>query len=82
MDSLSHADAFEVLCLQAADNGRGDLLFGNCFARVRKEGRAFCVGEQFPSVYLEFPLTGTPFLDVTMLYNRLPPHTRIASSAA
>lgn len=26
------------------------------------------IGERFPSVYLEFPLAGDPFLDVTVLY--------------
>ena len=73
----TYADAFEVLCLQAADSGRGDVLFGECFARARKAGRPFMVGKRFPSVYLEFPLAGEPFLDITMLYGDLEPGTRL-----
>lgn len=79
---LSHADAFEVLCLQAADEGRGEVLFGDSLARARKEARPFMVGEEFPSVYLEFPLVGEPFLDVTVLYGALSEGTRIDSPAA
>lgn len=40
------------------------------------------VGEEFPSVYLEFPLIGEPFLDVTVLYGALDPGTSIESEAA
>ena len=75
-------DAFEVLCLQAADEGRGDILFGDCLARARMIARPFMVGDKFPSVYLEFPLAGEPFLDVTALYSNLKPGTRISSETA
>ena len=82
MQIPSHPDAFETLCLQAADDGRGDALFGECLSRARKVARPFMVGEEFPSVYLEFPLIGDPFLDVTALYRELEPETRIDSKAA
>lgn len=82
MKMLDHADTFEVLCLQAADNGRGEALFGDCLARARKELRPFMVGMDFPSVYLEFPLAGDPFLDVTVLYKNLDEGQRIDSEAA
>lgn len=78
----SHPDIFEVLCLQAADDGRGDVLFGECLGRARKAMRPFMVGESFPSVYLEFPLAGEPFLDVTTLYGKLKPGVRIEAEAA
>lgn len=78
----SHPDAFEAMCLQAADCGRGEILFGECLPRARTALRPFMVGEGFPSVYLEFPLAGAPFLDVTVLYDKLEPGTRIASTAA
>ena len=78
----SYADSFEVLCLQAASDGRGPVLFGDSLARVRTAVRPFVVGEEFPSVYLEFPLIGEPFLDVTLLYGSLPAGTRIESEAA
>lgn len=82
MKAPSFADAFEVLCLQAADEGRGPILFGDSLARARTAARPFLVGEEFPSVYLEFPLTGDPFLDVTLLYGSLEPGVRIDSEAA
>ena len=78
----SYPDSFEVLCLQAADDGRGDVLFGESLARARKVARPFMIGEEFPSVYLEFPLIGKPFLDVTLLYGKLKPGMRVESEAA
>ena len=78
----SQPDSFEVLCLQAADEGRGDVLFGESLDRARKAARPFMIGEEFPSVYLEFPLIGKPFLDITMLYDKLKPGVRVESEAA
>ena len=78
----SYADTFEVLCLQAADEGRGEILFGSSFPRARTALRPFMLGDVFPSTYLEFPLIGSPFLDVTVLYSHLPAATRIHSEAA
>ena len=78
----SYADSFEVLCLQAADDGRGPVLFGESFERARKALRPFMVGKGFPDVYLEFPLSGEPFMDVTVLLKELEPGTHIDSPAA
>ena len=82
MKVLTHSDAYQVLLLQAADEGRGPVLFGESFARARSSVLPFLIGKKFPSVYLEFPLIGDPFLDVTVLYNKLDPGMRIASPAA
>ncbi|MBQ9005934.1 MAG: hypothetical protein IJ092_06125 [Atopobiaceae bacterium] len=82
MREPSLADSFEVLCLQAADQGRGPVLFGDSLARARTLAKPFIVGELFPDVYLEFPLKGDPFLDVTVLYGQVKPGTRIDSEAA
>ena len=81
MNVPSFADSFEVLCLIAADDGRKDVLFGDSFDRVLAELPPFLVGKEFPDTYFEFPLIGDPFLDVTMLYGELDPHTRIESAA-
>lgn len=78
----SHADSLAVLLLQAADDGRGPLLFGDSLERVRETLPPFMVGYAFPSVYLEFPLVGSPFLDATVLYGALEPGTRIDSTTA
>ena len=78
----THADAFQVLLLQAADEGRGPALFGESLARAREAAVPFMVGRKFPDVYLEHPLSGDPFLDVTVLLGQLDPGTRVESPAA
>lgn len=78
----THADAFEVLLLQAADEGRGPVLFGDCLERARKAARPFMQGKQMPDVYLEYPLLGDPFLDLTILYGNMDPNTRVDSPIA
>ena len=82
MDIPSHADAFEVLCLQIAADGRDAALLGDSADRARKAARPFAVGSKCPDFYFEFPLSGTPFLDVTLLYGSIEPGTRIDSPAA
>lgn len=82
MTPISHADGCEVLMLQAADDGRGPVLFGESLPRARVALRPFMVGDEFPSVYFEHPLAGPPFLDVTVLYSSLEKGTRIASDMA
>lgn len=68
--------------LQAADEGRGPVLFGESLDRAREAVVPFMVGEKFPSVYLEHPLIGDPFLDVTVLYGKIEPGFCIESDAA
>ena len=78
----SYADSFQVLLLQASDDGRGPVLFGDDCARARDTVPPFLIGAEFPDVYLEHPLAGKPFLDVTVLYRGLEPGMRVASAAA
>ncbi len=78
----SFADALEVVCLQAAADGRDEMLFGGMAQRARAAMRPFVIGEDCPSAYFEFPLAGSPFLDITLLYERVEAGTRIASDAA
>ena len=47
--------AYQVLLLQAADEGRGPALFGESLGRAREAVLPFLVGEHFPIVYLEHP---------------------------
>ena len=82
MKTPSNAYAFAVLCLQAADEGRGDVLFGESLARVQDSVAPFMLPGKFPGVYLEFPLIGDPFLDVTVLYQEIDSGLRIDSAAA
>ena len=82
MKTLTHSDAFQVLLLQAADEGRGPVLFGASLARARELVPPFLVGERFPDVYLEHPLLDEPFIDVTVLFGELAVGTRVESHAA
>ena len=82
MKTPANEQAFQVLLLQAADEGRGRALFGSSLARAREAVPPFLVGGEFPSVYLEHPLAGDPVLDVTVLLGPIEPGTRIASSVA
>ena len=82
MKAPSYADSLEVLILQASDKGRGPILFGDSVARARKLARPFMIGEEFPDVYLEFPLIGEPFLDLTFLYGKMEPGSHVDSPAA
>lgn len=78
----TYEDSYQVLLLQAADDGRGEALFGGSLERAGAAVAPFLVGEPFPGVYLEHPLAGDPFLDVTVLLGQVEPGTRIASPAA
>ena len=82
MKALSHSDAYQVLLLQAADEGRGPALFGESVERARDAVLPFLVGEKFPSIYLEHPLIGEPFLDATVLYDDIQSGTRVNSPLA
>ena len=82
MRALSYADAFQVLLLQLGNEGRDETLLGGCAEHAKEACIPFLVGKEFPDLYLEFPLKGEPFLDVTMLYGQLEPGTRIDAPAA
>lgn len=72
LPTLSVEDAFDMLCIRAGEGGRDEKLFGGCIPRARQLFRPFVIGNRFPTVFLECPLAGVPFLDMTVLYGRLP----------
>ncbi len=78
----AHTQAFELLLLQAEGNGRDTALFGGTADRVRDAVPPFLIGGKFPEIYLEFPLAGEPFLDVTLLYGDLEEDARVNSPLA
>ena len=82
MRGPSNSLTYQTLLLQAADEGRGAKLFGESLGRARTLVLPFLIGNKFPNIYLEHPLSGKPFLDVTVLYNQLEQGMRIDSSAA
>ncbi len=73
---------FEMLMCLAGEGGRDRLLFGGCIPRARKLIRPFVIGDRLPDIYLECPLKGDPFLDVTVLYDKLPEGACINSKYA
>ena len=85
MGTISNNTALQMLLLHAASAGRGELLFGECLERVKKILPDFVNPgdlDDFPDLYLEFPLLGDPFLDVTVLYTNIPDDALIASPLA
>lgn len=78
----SYADTLQVLLLQAADEGRGEILFGESLERARKETPPFMIGRSFPSVYFEHPLIGDPFIDITVLLGEVERGARVDSRIA
>ena len=78
----TYGDSFQVLLLQAADQGRGPVLFGESQARARAAVPPFLIGNELPDIYFEHPLIGDPFLDVTVLFGKLDPGTRVDSPLA
>ena len=82
MKAPSNNLACRALFLQAADEGRGPLLFGAGGEATCAKVLPFVEGVLFPTLYLEFPLKGEPFLDVTALYSDIPEGFRFAHPAA
>lgn len=82
MKPPSHSEALQVLLLQAADKGRGPVLFGESLDRLRNVLPPFLIGESFPEIHLEHPLIGKPFIDATVLYSDLQPGLRVDSPLA
>ena len=78
----TYAETLEMLCIQAGGNGRAEELFGNCLENVMRRVPPFLVGASLPEMYLEFPLTGNPFCDLTLLLGELSPGCRIDSPLA
>ena len=85
MGMISSSTALQMLLLHAASAGRGELLFGGSLERVKKYLPDFVDPfdlDHFPDLYLEFPLLGDPFLDITVLYPSIPEDAQIASPLA
>ena len=82
VETLSWNDAIRLLLSHAAADGREEMLFGDSCSRVCNIIPDFIKGEVFPSVYLEFPLCGRPFLDASVGYNRRTGNIPVDSEAA
>lgn len=65
--------ACRTLFYQAASEGRAEALFGPAWEKTRDAVLPYTQGVVFPNLYLEFPLKGDPFLDVTALIHTVEP---------
>ena len=82
MKKPSNELACQALFLQAAEDGRGKTLFSEDWSKTCQAVLPFVAGVPFPTLYLEFPLSGAPFLAATVLYGKLEPGTRFHTEAA
>ena len=64
-------ERFDLLLRLAAADGRGEALFGDAAGAVRPVYEKMLIGDHSPVAVLEFPLLGTPCLDLTVIYNRI-----------
>jgi len=62
-----------TLFYQAASDGRAQALFGPDWEKTCDAVLPYTRGVVFPDLYLEFPLKGDPFLDVTALIHTVEP---------
>ena len=81
MKKPTPTDAFGALYTIAAEDGRGDALFGDSFDQVAHAFERTLIGDGYPSAYLEFPLKGTPSLDLLSVYGHVDPGARFAPGA-
>ena len=79
---FSLENVLQTLLLIAEDDGRGQLLFGESINRAKRLLPDYLVGKTFPNVYLEFPLMGEPFLDVSVGYKDFPAGEGIRAPSA
>ena len=77
----SQMTVFDALYSIAAEDGRGEALFGNSFGIARDAYERTLIGEGYPGVYFEFPLLGSPGLDVLSVHRTVRPGSRFAPGA-
>ena len=70
MKKLSQTETFDALYGLAADDGREETLFGSCVPLAREAFQRSLVGEEFPVVWFELPLSGKPRFDLHVALSR------------
>ena len=80
---LDYAAIYDALYLLAARDGREEALFGNCQPFAREAFSRSLIGDEFPIVCFEVPLTGAPRFDLHVPISRsaLVPGTGFAPGA-
>ena len=81
MGKPSQMKAFDALYTIAADDGRGEALFGSSFELARPVYERTLVGSGYPTAYIEFPLLGEPCFDLLSVHGYVEPGSRFAPKA-
>lgn len=77
----SQLELFDILYGIAARDGREEALFGYDILLARQAFERMLIGSDFPQVYLEFPLLGTPGFDLLAGYGSLERNARFREGA-
>ncbi len=64
--------AFDMMYRRLTADGRGEALFGGRGERLRSAYEQTLIGDECPVVYLEIPLSGKPYCDMTALLSSIP----------
>jgi len=80
---LDRLDIYDALYLLSAGDGRDDALFGDCQPLAREAFSRSLIGEEFPTIWFEVPLSGAPRFDLHVAFSRtaLAPGTEFAPGA-
>ena len=81
MKTPTRPELFDTLYDMAAAGGREAALFGDSIRLIRPAFEKMLIGSEFPTVFLEFPLSGKPYLDFTIAYSRVEPGSRFEEGA-
>ena len=77
----SQMTVFDALYSIAAADGRGEVLFGESFDIARGAFERTLIGDDYPAVYIEFPLLGSPGFDLLSVHASVRPGSRFAPGA-
>ena len=77
----SQMTVFDALYSIAAEDGRGEALFGNSFDLARNAYERTLIGDGYPAAYIEFPLLGSPGFDLLSVHSNVLPGSRFAPGA-
>ena len=81
MKKPTQMEAFDALYSIASDGGREDALFGSSIELARPAYEKTLIGNGYPSVYLEFPLLGSPCFDLLSVHGHVERGARFAPGA-
>ena len=67
----SQMTVFNALYSIAAEDSKGEALFGNCFDLAQNAYEHTLIDDGFPTAYIEFPLLGLPGFDLSSIHSTM-----------